>query len=201
MQNNINNNNDNGNNSSSGIFSAQSYKNEKEYNSGRNIDSYEDLKSEYDILVESSKNELPFQILQKSEFNINVINKDNKALITYNEIIIKNDNEIINKNIDDVKKMSSKNKVLNDNYQKFISILNEIENKIKNETNNNFDFKIIFKFSIEDVTNSIINMTCESFLIIGDEKSNYKDENILAKGSTQGILFLINQINRYNPED
>ena len=201
MQNNINNNNDNGNNSSSGIFSAQSYKNEKEYNSGRNIDSYEELKSEYEILVENSKNEPPFQILQKSEFNINVINKDNKALITYNEIIIKNDNEIINKNIDDVKKMSSKNKILNDNYQKFISILNEIENKIKNETNHNFDFKIIFKFSIEDVTNSIINMTCESFLIIGDEKSNYKDENILAKGSTQGILFLINQINRYNPED
>jgi hypothetical protein len=201
MQNNTNYNNDNGNNSSSGFFSAQSYKNEKEYNSGRNIDSYEDLKSEYDILVESSKNELPFQILQKSEFNINVINKDNKALITYNEIIIKNDNEIINKNIDDVKKMSSKNKILNDNYQKFISILNEIENKIKNEASHNFDYKIILKFTLDNVANSIINMTCESFLIIGDEKSNYKDENILAKGLTQGILFLINQINRYNPED
>ena len=208
MQNNINNNNDNGNNSSSGFFSAPSYKYEKEYNSDRNIDSYEELKSEYDILVESSKNEvenskneLPFQILQKSEFNINVINKDNKALITYNEIIIKNDNEIINKNIDDVKKMSSKNKVLNDNYQKFISILNEIENKIKNEASHNFDYKIILKFTLDNVANSIINMTCESFLIIGDEKSNYKDENILAKGLTQGILFLINQINRYNPED
>ena len=201
MQNNINNNNDNGNNSSSGIFSAQSYKNEKEYNSGRNIDSYEELKSEYEILVENSKNELPFQILQKSEFNINVINKDYKALITYNEIIIKNDNEIINKNIDDVKKMSSKNKILNDNYQKFISILNEIENKIKNEASHNFGYKIILKFTLDNVANSIIIMTCESFLIIGDEESNYKDENILAKGLTQGILFLINQINRYNPED
>ena len=42
-------------------------------------------------------------------------------------------------------------------------------------------------------------MTCESFLIIGDEKSNYKDENILAKGLIQGFPFLINQIN--NPED
>ena len=202
MQNNINNNNDNGNNSSSGIFSAQSYKNEKEYNSGRNIDSYEELKSEYDILVESSKNELPFQILQKSEFNINVINKDNKALITYNEIIIKNDNEIINKNIDDVKKMSSKNKVLNDNYQKFISILNEIENKIKNEASHNFDYKIILKFTLDNVANSIIIMTCESFLQIANgEFSYYKDENILSKGLIQGFPFLISQINNYNIED
>ena len=159
------------------------------------------LKSEYDILVESSKNELPFQILQKSEFNINVINKDNKALITYNEIIIKNDNEIINKNIDDVKKMSSKNKVLNDNYQKFISILNEIENKIKNEASHNFDYKIILKFTLDNVANSIIIMTCESFLIIGDDDFNYRDENILANGLIQGFPFLINQINSYNTED
>ena len=201
VQNNTNYNNDNGNNSSSGFFSAKSYRDEKEYNSGRHIDSYEELKSEYDILVESSKNELPFQILQKSEFNINVINKDNKVLITYKEIIIKNDNEIINKNIDDVKKMSSKNKVLNDNYQKFISILNEIENKIKNEASHNFDYKIILKFTLDNVANSIIIMTCESFLIIGDEKSNYKDENILAYGLIQGFPFLINQINSYNTED
>ena len=200
-QNNTNYNNDNGNNSNYEAFSAQSYQNEKENNSGRNIDSYEELKSEYEILVENSKNELPFQILQKSEFNINVINKDNKALITYNEIIIKNDNEIINKNIDDVKKMSSKNKVLNDNYQKFISILNEIENKIENEASHNFDYKIILKFTLDNVANSIIIMTCESFLIIGDDDFNYRDDNILANGLIQGFPFLINQINNYNTED
>ena len=201
VQNNTNNNNDNGNNSSSGLFSGPSYKYEKENNSGRYIDNFEELKSEYEILVESSKNELPFQILQKSEFNINVINKDNKALITYNEIIIKNDNEIIKKNIDDVKKMSSKNKVLNDNYQKFISILNEIENKIENEASHNFDYKIILKFTLDNVANSIIIMTCESFLIIGDDDFNYRDENILAYGLIQGFPFLINQINSYNTED
>ena len=201
MQNNINNNNDNGNNSSSGIFSAQSYKNEKEYNSGRNIDSYEELKSEYDILVESSKNELPFQILQKSEFNINVINKDNKALITYNDIIIQNDKEIINKKkIDEVKKMDSKNKVLNDNYQKFISILYEIEDKIKNEASHNFNYKIKLKFNLDNVANSIIIMKCESFLQIENgELSNYKDENILVNGLIEGFPFLISQIN--NNED
>ena len=66
MQNNSNDNNDNWNNSISGVFRVLSYKNEKENNSG---DTFEELKSEYEILVESSKNELPFQILQ----NLNLI--------------------------------------------------------------------------------------------------------------------------------
>jgi hypothetical protein len=97
--------------------------------------------------------------------------------------------------------MSSKNKVLNDNYQKFISILNEIENKIENEASHNFDYKIILKFTLDNVANSIIIMTCESFLIIGDDDFNYRDDNILENGLIQGFPFLINQINNYNTED
>ena len=98
--------------------------------------------------------------------------------------------------------MSSKNKVLNDNYQKFISILNEIENKIKNESSHNFDYKIILKFTLDNVANSIIIMTCESFLQIATgEFSYYKDENILSKGLIQGFPFLISQINNYCNED
>ena len=92
--------------------------------------------------------------MENSIFIINVNNKNNEALITYSEINIKDYNEKIY--IEDVKKMSSNNKVLNNNYQKFISILYEIENKIKNECEHNFDFKIILKFYIKDISNSII---------------------------------------------
>ena len=138
--------------------------------------------------------------MENSDFIINVNNKNNEALITYGEINIKDYNEKID--IDDVKKMSSNNKVLNNNYQKFISILNEIENKIKNECEHNFDFKIILKFYIKDISNSIIIITCESFLQIANgEVFNYKDENILEKGLTQGFPFLINQINNNYDED
>ena len=186
--------------SSSGYFNA-SYKKARVDNSGRQYNYFEELKTEYDLLVDNCKNELAFQILQNSDFIFNV-NKNNKDLIIYNEIIIKNDNQKININIDDVKKLSSKNKVLNGNYQKFILILNEIENKIKSDANHNFDFKIILKFSIEDVTNSIIIMKCESFLQIANEEfSYYKDENILENGLIQGFPFLISQINNYCNED
>ena len=50
--------------------------------------------------------------------------------------------------------MYLKNKVLNGNYQKFLLILNEIENKIQNEASHNSDYKIISKFNLENFANS-----------------------------------------------
>ena len=112
--------------SSRGVFSGESYIREKAENSGRSLESYEDLKTEYELLKENfqNKNEVAFSILENSEFNLNV-NKENKDLINYSEINI-NEKKY---NISEIKKITSKNKIVNNNYQKLISFLDEIEKK------------------------------------------------------------------------
>ena len=76
--NNIKNSNYEDSSNSRGVFSGKSYEIEKEENSGRSLDSYEDLKKEYDILkekYEKEKNEMAFKTLQNSEFTLNVNKK------------------------------------------------------------------------------------------------------------------------------
>ena len=184
---------------SRGVFSGESYKREKEENSGRSLDSYEDLKTEYEILkekYEKDENEMAFKTLQNSEFTLNV-NKENKDLINYTEIII----DGTKFNINQIKKFSSKNKIINDNYIKFLSFLNEIEKKIKNECLLDRKFTITLKFSTENVYNSNFNITCDYILkIVNEEPYNYKDENIIEKGLSEGFQYLIDEINN-NADD
>ena len=187
---NTSNNNNEQNHSNTGYFSNASYLKEKETSMRTFF-----VGTEYDILKDECYNELPFKILQNSVFNFNVINKENKALITYNEIKIKDYNDKIS--IEEVKNISSENKILNDNYKRFISTLNEIEKKIKDECKHNIDFKIILKFSTIDVYNLNFIIRCDYYLEISDEKQpiTFKDENILDGGLLKGLQYLINKVN------
>ena len=139
---------------------------------------------------------MAFKTLQNSEFTFNV-NKENKDLINYTEIKI-NGTKF---NINQVKKFSSKNKIINDNYIKLLSFLNEIEKKIKDDCQHNLEFNITLKFSTENVFNSNFNIKCEYILkIVGEKPSNFKDENIFESELTEGFQYLINEINN-NAED
>ena len=110
---NTSNNNNEQNHSNTGYFSNASYLKEKETSMRAFF-----VGTEYDILKNKCYNELPFKILQNSVFNFNVINKENKALITYNEIKIKDYNDKIS--IEEVKNISSENKILNVNEEIYI---------------------------------------------------------------------------------
>ena len=178
------------NTSNTGYFSNASYLKEKETSMRTFF-----VGTYYDILKDECYNELPFKILQNSVFNFNVINKENKALITYNEIKIKDYNDKIS--IEEVKNISSENKILNVNYKRFISTLNKIEKKIKDECKHNIDFKIKLKFSTIDVYNLNFIIRCDYYLEISDEKQpiTFKDENILDGGLLEGLQYLINKVN------
>ena len=170
-----------------------SYNKQRDEDSGRNFDYYEDV-NEYDLLIKKCQDEMAFKILQNSKFSLNV-KKENKDLISYNKIKTY-DKEI---DIDQVKSISSKNKVLNDNYKKFISFLNEIEKKIKNDCPHTLEFDITLKFFTETV--NIFSITCEYILVIsGKEPKNYKDNDILESGISGGFEYLINEIKNNNED-
>ena len=81
--------------------------------------------------------------------------------------------------------------------KRFISTLNEIEKKIKDECKHNIDFKITLKFSTIDVYNLNFIIRCDYYLEISDEKQpiTFKDENILDRGLLEGLQYLINKVN------
>ena len=125
---------------SSGYFTSFSYNLSKLQKSGRSFDFYEDDKSNMEETFSSfkSKNqkEKAFKILQHSEFVINVSRKNDKVSINYKSINIINDeneNKKTKYDIDKIKNISSQNSILNDNYKKFLDVLNKIENRISTD--------------------------------------------------------------------
>ena len=178
--------------SSRGVFSGGSYLREKAENSGRSLESYEDLKTEYELLKEKlqNQNDVAFSILENSEFNLNV-NKENKDLIKYSEINI-NEKKY---NISEIKKITSNNKIVNNNYQKLISFLDEIEKKIVNDCPHNREFNIKIKFTTEKVYESNFIINCQYKLeMSGEDTLYFKDSNILAIGFSDGFQYLIDEL-------
>ena len=183
----------NNNDNNDGIFCQSSFLKEKE-KSGRSIGIYEEIKTEYEELWEKCEKEIAFKILQQSDFNF-IINK-NEKYFNCNEITIKDYNAKIN--YEEIKKIFTKNHILNKNYKKFISILNDFENKIENDCKYTLEFKISLQFNMENVINSIIVITCNYYLEISPEDTfHYKDENILERGLSEGFQYLINELNNY----
>ena len=190
---------------SSGYFTSFSYNLSKLQKSGRSLDFYEDDKSNMEETFSSfkSKNqkEKAFKILQHSEFVINVSRKNDKVSINYKSINIINDgneNKKTKYDIDKIKNISSENSILNDNYKKFLDVLNTIENRISTDfKKNGRDFNITLIFSSKNFSMiNTIKLSCKYLLKIpNDEEIEYEDENILVDGLKDGIRNLIKGMN------
>jgi hypothetical protein len=185
--------------SSSGPF-GKSYQNEKE-RSGRSLGQLIES-SEYDIIKNIFGKEKPYQILENSTFHFHTNRKGKNPLIICDEIYIGNEktnyslDEIEKFSLDDKKKYSNTDvENLEENYKKFIGFLDKIKNKIEKE----FSFRYKFKFTLQFKTNFIENhkfkIDCIYTAYIPNEDFlEYKDENIIEKGASNGITLLLSEI-------
>ena len=194
---------------SSGYFSGVSFNQVKNMKSGRSVDVYEDERPNNEETFSSFKyknqKEKAFKILQHSVFEINVSRKNDIVSINYNSInIIKDGNE--NKktkkkkqyNIDEIKNISSQNSILNDNYKKFLEVLNTIENRISTDfKKNDRDYNITLIFTLKDFSKiNTIRLSCKYVLKTpNDEVLDYEDANILVDGLKDGIGYLLEEMN------
>jgi hypothetical protein len=188
--------------SSSGPF-GNSYLNEKQ-RTGRSLGLLNDQQSEYDIVKNIFGKEKPYQILENSKFNFHTNRKGKDPPIICDEIYIGTEktnyslDEIEKFSFDDIKKKFSSNpdvKFLEENYIKFIDFLNKIIKKIESE----FSFRYKFKFTLQFKTNFIENhkfkIDCIYTAYIPNEDFlEYKDENIIEKGASNGITLLLSEI-------
>jgi len=181
-------------NSSTNSFFGDSYKVEK-LKSGKSLNIIDEpQKDEYTILKEKYSNEKIFNILDNSFFTFHTNRKGSSPLIIYDEIIFQNNERIT---IDEVKRLTSNNEIIMNNYRKFLSILEEIKNKIEKEFNFKFKITVTLNFKTISVNNSLFNIKCIYNLKIQNESGTheYKDEHIFKNRLSSGFLFLKNEIN------
>ena len=163
---------------------------------------------EFEELVQKCEKEYAFKILQKSSFFVKIIKDDKenyndniKNKIEYKKIIIHDEEEI---NIDLVKNLRVENEPLKKIYKKFLSILNEIENKFKSEINNNIDIEVKFENKNKNLKLNFvffINCLYSFHSPVESKKFSFKDENILVNGLNNGINYALNEINSLENED
>ena len=186
--------------SSPGYFSNPSYKKEKDENSGRNFDNYEEpIILVYDDLKAKYRDDICFKILQKSTFILNVNKKDNKVTFEFGKIKINNDMQI---EYDIAMNSTSKTKIVNDNYNKFKQFLNNIKKLLEENCSNNFSFKVTLNFQTKTVQKSEFNIKCLYYLEIpGEDNNEFRDENILFiddLSTSEGFGYLLNDIKERN---
>ena len=186
----------NGNNSSynNSFFSSPSYINEKE-RSGRSLDNFEEpQKDEYSIIKEKYSNEAIFNILDYSFFKFHTNKKESNPRIIYDEITFQKNKKIT---IDEIKELTSNNEVIMHNYKKLLLVLSKIEDAIKNEFIYNYKITVTLNFKTISVNNSVFNIRCTYNLIIPNENKPFEfaDDNIIEKGLSNGLEYLISEIN------
>ena len=101
-------------------------------------------------------------------------------------------------NIDEIKNISSQNSILNDNYKKFLEVLNTIENRISTDfKKNDRDYNITLIFTLKDFSKiNTIRLSCKYVLKTpNDEVLDYEDANILVDGLKDGIGYLLEEMN------
>ena len=123
------------NSSIHGPFSNQDYLNGNQNYSGKNFSEQGQTETDYNDLKKKCKDDICYRILQNSTFILNVNKINNKTIMKYDKIIINDKEEQID--IDKVRNNISNNIFLNNNYQKFLSIITLIENRIEKENINN----------------------------------------------------------------
>ena len=186
------------NNSSSvsNPFSRDSYKQEKEKPGlGMGEDQFEEPEIlDYNNIKNIWKNEQAFQILDESSFSFHTNKKGSQPSIIFDEITFANEKSNIS--FDEIIKITSENKILNENYKNFIKVLETIINRIKNKFSFQYKLKITLNFKTNAFEYSQFKIECNYNVEIPFEKPfDYKDENILKNGLTSGFPYLLNEIN------
>lgn len=180
--------------SSSGFFSNSSYKRAKE-DSGRNFDSFtEEPVNQFEEFEKKYRNEIIFQILQNSSFKyeFKIINKQ----VTFNCISIIINGQNVQKTYDEIKDITSDNRNLLNNFQKFKEFLEFFENKIQSSYKNKFTFEVTLKFESNSVKLSIFQVDCIYILQInGEEPIEFKDSDIFNNELRENLFLLLNEIN------
>jgi len=141
-------------------------------------------------------------ILNESKFILHTNKRGEKPFIIYDEIIvIKNENEIENKTIEEIRKITTynDNDKLANNYKKFLSFLDTYESKLSSDFINNYKLKITLNFETQNIKNNDFIITClYDVEIPGENSEQYKDENILTNGIGEGFQYMLNEINSSN---
>ena len=176
----------------SDIFNSNTYKIEKK-DSGRSISFFEEPKeSEYINIKKQCLNETAFKILDFSSFEFHTNKKGNEPPIIYDNITMVKEKITI----DGVNKATSNNKILLENYKKFLYFLETINNRIINEFSFKYKLKITLNFKTYNVDKSIFNITCNYIVEIPQERPlQFRDKNILFNESYYGLTYLIEEIN------
>ena len=160
-------------------------------------------KSKRNILDEFGDyiNDLEY-ILNESKFILHTNKKGEIPFIIYDEIIvIKNENEIENKTIEEIRKPTTDNvnDKLANNYKKFLSFLDQIESKLSSDFNNNYKLKMTLNFETQNIKNDDFIITCfYDVEIPGENSEQFKDNNILTNGIGEGFQYMLNEINSSN---
>ena len=156
----------------------------------------------------NNEKETALKILEDSFFTIDVNKKGEEQFINYGDINY--DNGLKQIPFEELKnvKINDKSEILETNYQKFLDFLEDIVNYMKKEFNNNYTFKIDLIFKMENKNNKKKSQDNLSFKIDclyrvhipSEEVMEFKDNNILVNGASEGLISLINEIKYGNYE-
>ena len=176
--------------SSSGPFSGKSF-------SFKNLNS--SFENDFDDEEEFNENELEYKILNNSKFTLHTNRRGKIPFIIYDEIkIIKKGKEIENKTIEEVRKATTNNQRLSNNYKKFLSFLDKFETSLSKEFINNYKLKITLNFETKNIKNDDFIISCLYDVEIPGENNVFCDENILINGFGDGYQYMLNEINSSN---
>jgi hypothetical protein len=148
---------------------------------------------------------IPYYIINKSTFEFHINEKGKEPYIEYETIKYGFFNfEIEYETIELIKKnknfQKSEDKVLINNYNKFIDFLKLVEDELKKEFKYNYKLRISLDFNMEKKKNddNVYNVSCIYTFSdpIKNEKSQFKEDNIFINGTkSDGFKNLLSAIN------
>ena len=148
---------------------------------------------------------IPYYIIKKSTFEFHINEKGKEPYINYEKIKYGFFNfEIEYEKIELIKEnenfKKSEDKVLINNYNKFIDFLKLVEDELKKEFKYNYKLRISLDFNMEKKKNddNVYNVSCIYTFSdpIKNEKSQFKEENIFINGTkSDGFKNLLSAIN------
>jgi hypothetical protein len=148
---------------------------------------------------------IPYYIINKSTFEFHINEKGKEPYIEYETIKYGFFNfEIEYETIELIKKnknfQKSEDKVLINNYNKFIDFLKLVEDELKKEFKYNYKLRISLDFNMEKKENddNVYNVSCIYTFSdpIKNEKSQFKEDNIFINGTkSDGFKNLLSAIN------
>ena len=142
---------------------------------------------------EDDKDDLAYRVLIKSTFKFHIEGREQEAKIKYDEIKIGDHGD--KKNEDEIKNYKS-----NDKYNKFLKILKDIEEIMKNDIERRDNLKIILEFSSKDSKifekDNKVEIECKYKTENNQSSEGYKDVIILGeRWDKSGLAHFIESIN------